>query len=201
MTSPQRSGTDGAISTIGRATPQVTAIEKVSGRAVYGGDFKIPGMLHVKVLRSPHAHARIVHIETEAARALPGVYAVLTGADTPDRLTGIHRKQHRILATGKVRFVGEEVVAVAAVDEETARDALDLVRIEYEPLPLVRNVDEALRKGTIEIHETTGNLSIEYNVVRGDVDTAFARSAVVYEATYETPSQYPGYLEPMATVA
>ena len=189
------------LSTIGRPTPQVAAHEKVSGRAVYGGDFKMPGMLHIKVLRSPYAHARIVRIDTEAARALPGVHAVLTGEDTPDRLTGVHRKQHRILATGKVRFIGEEVVAVAAVDEEIARDALDLVRVEYELLPLVRDMDESLRDGTIEIHDKTGNLSIEYNVTRGDVDAAFARSALVYEATYETPSQYPGYLEPMATVA
>jgi CO/xanthine dehydrogenase Mo-binding subunit len=189
------------VSTIGQPTPQLSAREKVSGRAVYGGDFKMPGMLHVKVLRSPHAHARIVHIDTKAARDLPGVHAVLTGADTPDRLTGVHRKQHRILATGKVRFVGEEVVAVAAVDEETARDALDLVHVDYELLPLLRDVDEALRDGAVEIHDKTGNLSIEYNVVRGDVDAAFARAALVYEATYETPAQYPGYLEPMATVA
>jgi CO/xanthine dehydrogenase Mo-binding subunit len=201
MLSPGLSEAQAAISTIGRPTPQVAALEKVSGRAVYGGDFKMPGMLHVKVLRSPHAHARIVHIETEPARALPGVYAVLTGVDTPERLTGVHRKQHRILATGQVRFVGEEVVAVAAVDEETARDALDLIRVEYEQLPLIGDMDQALQEGAIEIHDKTGNLSIEYNVKRGDVDAAFARSALVYEATYETPSQYPGYLEPMATVA
>ena len=192
---------DAALSTIGRPTPQVTAVEKISGTALYGGDFKMPGMLHVKVLRSPYAHARIVRIEAEAARALPGVHAVLTGDDTPERLTGVHRKQHRILATGKVRFIGEEVVAVAAVDEETARDALDLVRVEYEPLPLVADVDAALQDGTIEIHAGTGNLSIEYNVAHGDVDAAFARSALVHEATYQTTPQYPGYLEPMATVA
>jgi CO/xanthine dehydrogenase Mo-binding subunit len=201
MTAHQISKPGNAVSTIGRPTPQVAAREKVTGRAVYGGDFKMPGMLHLKVLRSPHAHARIVRIESEAARALPGVHAVLTGADTPDRLTGVHRKQHRILATGKVRFIGEEVVAVVAVDEETARDALDLIRVEYEPLPLVRDMDQALRDGTIEIHDKTANLSIEYNVNRGDVDVAFARSVLVYEATYQTTSQYPGYMEPMATVA
>jgi CO/xanthine dehydrogenase Mo-binding subunit len=188
-------------STIGQPTPQLSAREKVSGRAIYGGDFKMPGMLHLKVLRSPYAHARILRIDTEAARALPGVVAVLTGKDTPNILTGVHRKQHRILAAGKVRFIGEEVVAVVAADEETARDALDLIQVEYEPLPMLRNVDEALTQGAIEVHDATGNLSIEYNVARGDVDAAFAQAALVYEATYETPSQYPGYLEPMATVA
>ena len=83
-------------------------------------------MLHAKVLRSPYAHAKIVRVDADAARALPGVHAVLTGDDTPTRMTGIHHKQHRILATGKVRFIGEEVVAVVADDEETARDAIDL---------------------------------------------------------------------------
>jgi CO/xanthine dehydrogenase Mo-binding subunit len=192
---------DRSVSTIGRPTPQLGAREKVCGRAVYGGDYKMAGMLHVKVLRSPHAHARIVRIDADEARVLPGVAAVLTGNDTPEWLTGVHRKQHRILATGKVRFVGEEVVAIAAVDEETARDALDLVRVEYELLPLVRDMADALLPDAMEIHENTCNLSVQYDVTRGDADAAFARSALVYEATYETSSQYPGYLEPMATVA
>ncbi|WP_338664556.1 xanthine dehydrogenase family protein molybdopterin-binding subunit [Pararoseomonas sp. SCSIO 73927] len=201
MTATPHAFPDDGTSAIGRPTPQVNAREKLTGRAVYGGDFRMPGMLHLKVLRSPHAHARIIRIDTAAARSLPGVLAVLTGEDTPERLTGVHRKQHRILAVSKVRFAGEEVVVVAAVDEETARDALDLVRIEYEPLPLVRDMEEALRPGAIEVHENTGNLSIEYRVERGDVDAAFARAALVHEADYETTPQYPGYLEPMATVA
>lgn len=196
-----RDGDGAGVSTIGRNTPQIDARQKVTGRAIYGGDFKLPGMLHLKVLRSSQAHARIVHIETAAARALPGVHAVLTGKETPDRLTGVHRKQHRILATGKVRFIGEEVVAVAAEDEETARDALDLIRVEYEPLPVLADADEAMRESAVEIHAETGNLAIEYNVTRGDVDAAFARAALIHEATYETSPQYPGYMEPMATVA
>ncbi|GJH29088.1 xanthine dehydrogenase family protein molybdopterin-binding subunit [Caballeronia novacaledonica] len=188
-------------STIGHETPQVTARDKVTGVALYGGDLKMPGMLHLKVLRSPHAHARIVRIDTEAARALPGVHLVLTGEDTPERLSGVMHKQHRILATGKVRFIGEEVVAVAAVDEETARDALDLIHVEYEELPAVLNPDHALMQGTIEVHQGTGNVAHEYHICQGDVDKAFETAAAVYEATYETHSQYPGYLEPMATVA
>src|SRR5262249_31678350 len=109
MTAPLGTIAGGAVSTIGQPTQQLAARDKVTGRTVYGGDFKMPGMLHVKVLRSPYAHARIVHVEADAARALPGVHGVFTGEDTPDRLTGVHRKQHRILATGKVRFIGEEV--------------------------------------------------------------------------------------------
>jgi CO/xanthine dehydrogenase Mo-binding subunit len=189
------------VSTIGRETPQINAREKVLGKAVYSGDLKMPGMLHAKVLRSPYAHARIVRVETQAARALPGVHAVLVGDDTPTRMTGIHHKQHRILATHKVRFIGEEVVAVVADDEEIARDALDLVRVEYEELPVVTDTGDALQAGTIEVHENSGNLACEYNVVRGDVDAVFAAAALVHEDSYETHAQYPGYLEPMATLA
>src|SRR5262249_42437367 len=101
-------------------------------------------MLHVKVLRSPYAHARIVRIDSEAARAWPGVRLVLTGEDTPPRLSGNMRKEHRILAAGKVRFVGEEVVAVAAISESIARDALDLIQVEYEELPALLDTDQAL---------------------------------------------------------
>ena len=131
-------------STVGAPTPQVTALEKVLGRAQYAGDIKLPGMLHANVLRSPYPHARIVRIDTSAARSLPGVKLILTGEDTPTRMWGPHRKEQRILAAGVVRFVGEEVVAVAAVDEETARDALDLIRVEYEELPAILSPEQAL---------------------------------------------------------
>jgi CO/xanthine dehydrogenase Mo-binding subunit len=97
---------------VGKAVPQVMALEKVLGRALYTGDLKQPGMLHAKVLRSPYPHARIVRIDTRAAVALPGVKAVVTGADTPARLWGVAHKQQRILACDKVRFAGEEVAAV-----------------------------------------------------------------------------------------
>lgn len=188
------------LSTLGKETPQVTAREKVLGRALYAGDLKLPGMLHAKVLRSPYPHARIVHVDTAAAKALPGVRVVLAGGDTPERLWGIHRKEHRILATGVVRFVGEEVAAVAAVDEETARDALDLIRIDYEELPAILDTAQALAEGGAEVHAGTHNIAHEMRIERGDVDAAFAQCAEVYEATYDVHSQYPGYLEPMATV-
>ena len=188
-------------STIGRDTPQINALEKVLGKALYSGDLKMAGMLHAKVLRSPYAHARIVASTPMPRAPCRACMRSLTGDDTPTRMTGIHHKQHRILATGKVRFIGEEVVAVVAEDEETARDAIDLIRVEYEELPVVLDPDQALQKGTIEVHEGSGNLACQYNVVRGDVDAAFARAALVHEDTYETHSQYPGYLEPMATLA
>ncbi len=188
-------------SPIGTSVPQVTAREKLLGRAQYVGDMKIAGMLHGKVLRSPHPHARIVHIDTSRARALRGVKAVLTGADTPTRLWGPIHKEHRILAAGKVRFAGEEVAAVAAVDESTALDALELIRVEYELLPAVLDPDKALEPGAPEVHEGTKNLAREIHIARGDVEAGFRRAAAVYEASYDMSYQYHGYMEPMGTLA
>jgi CO/xanthine dehydrogenase Mo-binding subunit len=195
----QEAGMSKAI--VGSSTPQVTAREKVMGRARYAGDIKLPGMLHAKVLRSPHPHARIVRIDTAAAKALPGVKLVVTGQDVPTRNWGPHRKEQRILACGVVRHVGEEVAAVVAVSEEIARDALDLVRIEYEAQPALLTPAAALAEGAPEIHAGTRNIGHEMHIVRGDVDAAFEACAAVYEATYDMHSQYPGYLEPMASVA
>ena len=189
------------LASVGQAIPQVTAREKVLGRAQYVADIKLPGMLHAKILRSPYAHARILRIDSSAALALPGVKAVVTGADTPARLWGVAHKQQRILAAGKVRFVGEEVAAVVAVDEDTARDALDLIHVEYEELAPQVDPETALAQGSPEVHAGTGNLADEINIARGDIDAGFAQADIVHEATYQLHSQYPGYMEPMGTVA
>ena len=188
-------------STLGADIPQVTARAKVLGRAVYAGDIKIAGMLHGKVLRSPYPSARIVSVDTSAARALPGVKAVLTGADAPRAMWGVHHKERRILAEGVVRFAGEEVAAVAASTEEIARDALDLIRIEYEELPAILTPEEALDEEAPGIHPGRDNIAHEIRFARGDIDAGFAAAHVVHEATYDCHAQYPGYLEPMGTVA
>ena len=191
----------GGSSTIGADTPQVTARAKVLGRALYAGDIKVAGMLHGKVLRSPYPSARIVSIDTSAALALPGVKAVLTGADAPRAMWGVHHKERRILAEGVVRFAGEEVAAVAAVTEEIARDALDLIRVEYEELPAILTPEEALDEEAPGIHPQRNNVAHEIRFTRGDIDAGFAAAHVVHEATYDCHAQYPGYLEPMGTVA
>ncbi len=190
-----------SLSTIGKDVPQVTARAKVLGRAQYAGDIKVAGMLHGKVLRSPYPHARILRIDTAAARALPGVKAVLTGADTPRTRWGVHHKERLILADGVVRFAGEEVAAVAATTEEIARDALDLIHVEYEELPAILTPGEALDDDAPGIHPGRNNISHDIRFHRGDVEAGFAQAHVVHEATYQTHAQYPGYLEPMATVA
>ncbi|WP_431276812.1 xanthine dehydrogenase family protein molybdopterin-binding subunit [Variovorax ureilyticus] len=168
---------------------------------MYAGDIKLPGMLHGKVLRSPYPHARIVSIDVSEALALPGVKAVLTGADAPRAMWGVHHKERRILAEGIVRFAGEEVAAVAATTEEIARDALDLIRVEYEELPAILTPEEAMDEEAPGVHPGRNNISHEIRFERGDVDAGFASAHIVHEATYDTHAQYPGYLEPMGTVA
>lgn len=188
-------------STLGKDTAQVNARAKVLGRAQYAGDIQLPGMLHGKVLRSPYPHARIVRIDTSRAEQLPGVKAVLTGANTPGTLWGVHHKERRTLALDVVRFAGEEVAAVAATTEDIARDALDLIEVEYEELPPLLTVDEAMAPGAAEVHAGHSNLVHEIEFDRGDVDTGFASAHLVHEATYTTHPQYPGYMEPMGSVA
>ncbi|SCK52248.1 CO or xanthine dehydrogenase, Mo-binding subunit [Variovorax sp. HW608] len=200
MKNPPEISTAGA-STLGADIPQVTARAKVLGRAMYAGDIKLPGMLHGKVLRSPYPHARIVSIDVSEALALPGVKAALTGTDAPRAMWGVHRKERRILAEGIVRFAGEEVAAVAATTEEIARDALDLIRVEYEELPAILTPEEAMDEEAPGVHPGRNNISHEIRFERGDVDAGFASAHVIHEATYDTHAQYPGYLEPMGTVA
>lgn len=179
---------------------QVNAREKVLGAAVYTGDISLPRMLHARILRSPHAHARIADIDLSAARALPGVRVAVSGQDAPARAWGISHKQQHVLARGIVRFVGEEVAAVAAETPEIADAALDLIRVSYEELPALLDPTLALQAGAPLVH-AGGNLADEINILRGDVDAALAASDLVHEETYTAHSQYPGYMEPMATVA
>lgn len=122
---------------IGKRLFRIDSKEKAMGKAVYGIDIKLPGMLHGKILRSPLAHARILNIETAKARKLLGVKAVITAEDTPKIKYGAQIDDEYPLAVDKVHYIGDEVAAVAAIDEETAMEALELIRVEYEELPAV----------------------------------------------------------------
>jgi CO/xanthine dehydrogenase Mo-binding subunit len=184
----------------GEGIPQVNAREKVLGRAVYAGDMRLPRMLHARILRSPHAHARITGVDLTAALALPGVRVAVSGRDVPARAWGLSHKQQHVLARDTVRFVGEEVAAVAADTPEIADAALDLIQISYEPLPALLDPADALTTGAPLVH-AGGNLADEINIQRGDIDAGFAQADLIHEETYRTHSQYPGYMEPMATVA
>jgi len=144
---------------IGHPVERVDGVEMVTGRSVYGVDVKLPGMLYGKILRSPIAHGKILHVDIERARKLPGVRAVVTGKDVPQRKFGLSVRDENILALGEVRYIGDAVAAVAAVDEDTADEALGLIHVEYEELPAVFDVEEAMRDGAPLVHEEMANYS------------------------------------------
>jgi CO/xanthine dehydrogenase Mo-binding subunit len=187
---------------VGKRLPMVDAPEKVRGKAHYFTDLELPGMLHAKVLRSPLPHARIIHIHADKAVSLPGVRAVLFPGDTPEEKYGPQVADRPILAREKVRFIGEEIVAVAAVDEETAREAVRLIRVDYEPLPPLLEIDEALREGAPLVHEDKkGNIAASSRIPRGDIEQGWRESDLILEEDFETQFVHPLYLEPQICVA
>ncbi|MCI0547973.1 MAG: xanthine dehydrogenase family protein molybdopterin-binding subunit [Candidatus Rokubacteria bacterium] len=165
---------------IGKDIPRLEDPKLLSGRATYVDDVKLAGMLHAAVLRSPHPHARIARIDTSRARAVPGVYAVITGEDAralsnPVPAFCAEPVVEYALAVGKVRYVGEAVAAVAAVDRYTAEDAVALIEVQYEPLPVVTDPMAAMAPGAPKVHENlAGNLVFEKTMSFGDVAGAFA---------------------------
>src|SRR5262249_15519139 len=140
---------------VGVSIRRVDGMEKVAGQALYAGDFSLPGMAHAKVLRSPLPHARIRRIDVSKATALAGVFAVLTRDNlrVASNSFGVYVKDQQILATDKVRYVGDMIAAVAAVDESVAEEAVKLIDVDYEELPAVYTVEEALSKGAPLVHE------------------------------------------------
>ena len=174
--------------TIGRTDRRVDAGEKVSGRAVYTTDIDLPGMLHAKVLRSPHGHARIRSIDASAARAMPEVHAVLTRdeiAAIPMPVYGYFIKDQPIVATDKVRYEGDIVAAVAAEDEGTANRALAAIRVEYELLPAVTDIERASDPGAPELFEEPP-IGIVPKYGQGASGELRPRRNVCYRFSYET---------------
>jgi 4-hydroxybenzoyl-CoA reductase subunit alpha len=194
-------------SVIGKRVPRVDAWEKATGEARYTDDFSLPGMLHGRLLRSPVPHARIVSIDTTRAAALPGVAAVITGSDFPQVKYGNWRlvpstQDETALALDRVRFIGDEVAAVAATDRDTADEALALIRVEYEELPGLFDIDASMAEGAPLLHEATPrNISVTRAISYGNLEEQFARSDYVREDTFELQAVSPAYLEPCSTLA
>lgn len=190
---------------IGKSRPLIDSVEKVTGQWKYGTDFKLPGMLYGKVLRSPIAHGKIIHVNTEKARTLPGVRAVLSGAslNLPSfSVAGEKMLDELLLAKNKVRYCGDEVAIVAADDECIAEEALTLIKVEYEELPGVFDLEAALLDEAPLVHEEFGsNIAREFNIEIGDVNQAFQEADVIVNDRFETPRIHHGYLEPHAVVA
>ena len=195
------------------------AAVKLRGEAQYVGDLVVPRMLHGKVLRSPFAHARLVSIDTSAADAIPGVVAILTGTDILDidPYYGHAIKDRPIVAIDRVRFAGEPVAAVAATDEATAEAAVAAIAVEYDELPIVGTVEEALAPGATLVHdgplrpgdfhglgtlpERDGNVCYRYLIDRGDLDATFAGADIVVDEEYVFPSVYQYAMETHSVVA
>jgi CO/xanthine dehydrogenase Mo-binding subunit len=196
-------------------------VDKVTGRANYGADLTMPGMLHGAVLRSPHAHARIVSIDTSAAEAVAGVKAVVTGKDFPETTAklalgeaaiDLHDVADNVIARTKVLYDGHAVAAVAATSLDAAREALSKIDVVYEVLTPVMNIDQATASNAAILHDamvTKGvkdakgptNIAARLELKRGDVEKGFAEADVVVEREYRTPTVHQGYIEPHACVA
>ena len=174
-------------SIVGQRVPKLDAMDKATGRAEYGHDIHLPGMLHGKILYAGIPHARIVSIDVSRARKLPGVKAIITGADNPAHKFG-YGADNTPLKRDKVRTRRDEVAAVAAVDEETAEEALELIRVEYEPLPFLFDPAAALAEGAPLVHEDKkSNLFTRYDYKHGDAERGFDSADVIVEGDYELP--------------
>ena len=188
---------------IGKNVSRIDAPSKVSGKLKYAGDMLMPDMLHVHVLRSPHAHARIVSIDTSAAQAMEGVEGVITCDDVPgEDGFGVFVHDQPVMARGKVRYVGEAVAAVAAEDPLIARRAAAAIKVVYEPLPAVFDAFEAMKPGAPVLHDyARDNITTHIPIRVGDIEKGFAESDLVIEESYETQAIEHAYLEPEAGLA
>ena len=185
----------------------IDGVAKVTGRATYTFDVKLPGMLYGKILRSPHPHAKIVNIDYSKALQLPGVIGVVTGKDTLGVKQGIWRRyqdlcDEQILPVDKVRYIGEPVAAVAAITEEIAEQALNLIDVDYEVLPAVYEPMEAIKKDAPEIHEGfERNINVTRHIEWGDVEEAFEEAEYVREDWFKCGGQAHMCMETRAAVS
>lgn len=190
------------LDSVGKSYPQIDAMDKAMGKTKFVTDLILPRMLYGRTLRSPYPHAKIRKIDTSKSEALAGVKAVVTYSDTPGIKFGPRSEDWTIFADDKARFYGDEVAAVAAVDEDTAEEALELIDVEYEQLPFITDPLEAMRPGAPLVHaDKPGNIAGEFKIEVGDVDSAFKNSHIVYEDRYYLNQVYQAYMEPMGTLA
>lgn len=204
---------------IGKTTPKIDGIDKVTGRSKFGADVSLPAMLIGKVLRSPYAHARIKSIDTKKAEALSGVKAVITSLDIPEMVRNCRGRQgiitdrefylsQELIAREKTLFHGHAVAAVAAVDKNIAEQALTLIDVDYEILPEVLDPELAMKKSSPVLHDTlftksncgvsdkASNLAEHWVVSRGNTDSGFAKADMVVSESFRTQLVHQGYIEP-----
>ena len=219
---PEQTGAKPEFTVVGTRPIRPDGADKVTGRARYGADFAMPGQLHGRIKRSPHAHVRIVSIDTRKARALAGVKAVITGADLPDLASEIHDGGEatsdfrdlslNVMARDKALYDGHAVAAVAALSPAIAEAALDLIEVAYEVLPHVIEVEAAMSPNAPVLHphlftaglavqpDRASNIAKRNQFARGDLEAGFAQAAVIVEGRYVTQAVHQGYIEPHACV-
>jgi len=203
---------------VGTRPDRPDGLDKVTGRAKFGADMSAPGMLHGAILRSPHAHARIIKIDTSEAEALAGVKAIVTRADfsrnidfAPGSKGATWSVLENVMANEKVLYDGHALAAVAATSQLIARDAIKLIKVEYEILPHVTDVDKAMAPGAPIIREGTADGSVPegchpnvvgyHNSGHGDVDAGFKEADLIIEDSFSTEATHQGYIEPHACLA
>lgn len=189
---------------IGKSVPKIDGREKVTGAAKYTGDLNFPNMLYGKILTSPHAHAKIISIDTSEAEKLPGVKAVITHKDVPSLKYGISpaRWDENIFCIDKVRFVGDKVAAVACIDEETCYKAMKLIKVEYEVLPAVLDPLTAMDEGQPQVHdEYPRNINTEIHQNFGDVEQAFKDAHYVRTDRFNGQRTYQCPIEPHSAIS
>ncbi len=191
-------------SLIGKRIPRIDSMAKATGEAKFTADLTLPRMLYGKILRSPYPHARILNIDTSKAERVPGVQVVVTGRDTSGEKWGVFRysRDQQLIPLDKVRYVGEELAAVAAVSEDIAQEALDLIEVDYETLPAVFTIEEAMADGAPLLHEGfERNINIHVPIGIGDVERGFQESYLVREDTFVSEEESYFMTEPYAVLA
>lgn len=187
---------------VGRSLSRIDAWDKVTGQSRYPGDFSMPGMLHAKVVWSEYPHARVRRIDTSKAKAYPGVVRVITYRDVPVNEYGINIYDQPVLVAeeDKVRWVGDRIAVVVAETERAADEARRLVRVDYEPLPVVSDPREAMQPDAPLVHDERGDTNIlkHIKIRKGDVEVGFAQADVIIEGYYVTPHVEHAYLQPEA---
>ena len=193
---------------IGTRPVRPDGIDKVTGRAAFGADLNLPGMLYGRVLRSPHAHARVKRVDVSRALAAEGVLAAVSGADFPDATSDLAKN---VIARDKVLYHGHAVAAVAAKTLDQAEAALDLIDVEYEVLKPVLTLDDAMASGATLVNESqhtngdaskpASNIAATNRMERGDVEKGFAEADVIVESEHRVPTAHQGYIEPHACTA
>lgn len=197
---------------VGQAVPRLDARTKVTGEYVYGMDFTVPGLLHGKVLRSPHPHARIAELDTRQAEAVRGVRAIITGKDLAGMLMPGTVSDQPLLAGDRVRYAGEPVALIAADRVDIAEEAARLIAVKYEPLPIITDAEAAMQPGALLLHENWGSYKAEAGLVRdgnvcchstlrkGDVAQGFAEADSIFEDSFSTESVHQAHVEPRVAI-